>query len=63
MLKNIVSIIGVKTLEKQAQKSIVGGRQEDPITFPDKTIKCYCGGELKAMVDTWEDCEWICSFY
>lgn len=63
MLKNIVSIAGVKTLEKQAQKSIIGGRQGDPITFPDKIIPCYCEGVLKAMVDDPLECAWICSFY
>ncbi len=57
MLKNIVSITGVKTLGKETQKSISGGKQGDP-SFP-----CYCDGVLKAMVDDWKDCQWICSFY
>ncbi|MBW1298741.1 hypothetical protein [Aquimarina litoralis] len=60
MLKKI-SNLG-NTLNKVEQKSIRGGRKEDP-TIPNSTIECYCNGKFVAMVDDVDACLWICDLY
>ncbi len=59
MLKSILNITGVKTLEKQTQKSISGGKRQEP----ELNYKCYCKGKLVTMTEDKEACDWVCSFY